>query len=89
MEETMRSIRNHVRAELARKGFSLRKWSCEHGWTPGLVSGVYFRYLGKDVRPRGGKSTEVLEALEAATGICICGENVGKILTTRKSKKCA
>jgi hypothetical protein len=52
---------------------SIDGWARTHGYLNGVVPKIISRYIGKGKRPNGGKSLEIIEALEAETGIKICG----------------
>ena len=67
------TTRNSLRAKLLEKGLSLTAWEREKGYGNGVVRVVVSRFAGKDARPNGGQSLEIIEALEAETGIRICG----------------
>ena len=67
------TIRNRIRARLIEKGMSLDSWARAHGYLEGVVPSTVSRYCGKDKRPIGKQAREIIEALEAETGVKICG----------------
>ena len=67
------AARNLLRAKLLEKGFSLTSWERAQGFSNGIVRVAVSRFAGKDKRPRGQQTRKIIEALEAETGIKICG----------------
>ncbi len=67
------TTRNSLRAKLLEKGLSLTAWGRRKGYGDGVVRVVVSRFAGKNTRPGRGQSLEIIEALEAETGIKICG----------------
>lgn len=67
------TIRNSLRARLIERGTSIDGWAREHGYLEGVVPKIISRYIGTNKRPSGAQSLAIIEALEAETGIKICG----------------
>lgn len=62
-----------IRASLLWKGMTLTEWATMNGFKPRTLSQVLWRYGGKNDRPQTGQALAMIEALEAETGIKICG----------------
>ena len=66
--------RNFIRARLIEQGTNLDAWAREHGYKERTVSKVISRFIGNDGKPpEGSISREIIDALEADTGVRICG----------------
>ena len=64
--------RNDIRAEITRKGYTIRNWSIGQGYDPNLVQRVISEWPGRPVPPRPGtKTEEIIGELESLTGLQI------------------
>lgn len=73
MELSRASTVYEVRGALMKKGETIADWARRSGFNPIFASRYLLRWGGKKGRPRGEKTRAVIEALEAETGIRICG----------------
>jgi len=73
MELSRASTVFEVRSILLKKGETVADWARKHGYNPTCAARYLLRWGGKDKRPRGTQTREIIEALEAETGIRICG----------------
>ena len=64
---------NVMRARLLEKGLTVEGWARTQSISEGVASKVVSRYAGQEKRPRGHRSKEVIEGLEALTGMKLCG----------------
>ncbi len=67
------ATRNSIRAHLLLNGMTISEWARKNNYRENLVTGLISRFAGKEGRPQKGLSLEVIEKLEAETGIKICG----------------
>ncbi len=67
------TIRNFLRANLLQQGKTISSWARERGLAVSFVTKIISRFAGTEKRPSRGQSLEIIEALEAETGIKICG----------------
>lgn len=66
--------RNFIRARLIERGTNLDAWARSRGFKERSVSTIITRYIGSDSKPpEGSISREIIDALEADTGVRICG----------------
>ena len=73
MELSCASTAFEVRGVLLKKGETIADWARKHRYNPTSVSRYLLRWSGKDKRPRGQQTREIIEALELETGVRICG----------------
>lgn len=62
-----------VRGVLLKKGETVADWARRKGYDPTCASRYLLRWGGRNKRPRGRQTREIIEALESETGIKICG----------------
>ena len=67
-------IRHKVRANLVGKGMSLQEWARRNNFTPDVARQVVYRHCGRATRPTGPKAKVIIAAIEAETGVKVCGE---------------
>ena len=67
------ATRNSIRGLLLLKGMTVSGWARKNCYRENLVTGLISRFAGKSNRPHKGLSLEIIEKLEAETGIKICG----------------
>ena len=62
-----------IRSALLRQGYTLSAWARARGFAPGTVIKTVNRYSGKNSpqRPYGLQTRQILEALQADTGLVI------------------
>ena len=64
--------RNDLKAEVTRRGYTLRSWSLQQGYDPNLVQRIVSDWPGKSTAPRiGTKTEEIIGELESLTGLQI------------------
>ena len=66
-------VYNKIRGKLIEKGSNVKAWAKEKGFSPEATKVVLYRYCGRNYRPSGPKSKEIIEAIEAETGVRVCG----------------
>jgi hypothetical protein len=69
----IQAIRNQIRSRLIADGTNLNKWARDHGFIHGSVSSVISRYAGGEKRPNSPLEKKIIEDLEEATGVRVCG----------------
>lgn len=62
-----------VRSALLKNGETVADWARKHGYAPMHVNRYLTRWSGKNKRPFGIQTKEIIETLEQETGIKICG----------------
>ena len=71
--QEQQQVRNKMRARLMEKGMTVESWSRTQGYGEGVAAKIVIRHVGKKERPRGAVATRIIEGLEAATGLRLCG----------------
>jgi hypothetical protein len=77
----------HVR--LREKGLTVETWARGRGISEGVASKIVSRYVGKARRPSGRRGIEVIEGLEKATGLVLCGKGATMERRAARARKAA
>ena len=75
MELSCASTAFEVRGVLLKNGETIADWARKKGYNPTNVARYLARWSGKNKRPRGQQTLEIIEELESETGVKICGQN--------------
>ena len=78
MELSCASTAFEVRGVLLKNGETIADWARKKGYNPTNVARYLARWSGKNKRPRGQQTLEIIEELESETGVKICGYGVKK-----------
>lgn len=70
------STANHIYGELRKRGYSVRNWAIERGFSPRTVQECIHTYAPcKHKRPlEGTVSSKVMGALSETLGVALCGD---------------
>jgi hypothetical protein len=67
------NIRVELHTRMREKGLTVEGWAQARGISEGVASMMVSRHVGKTKRPTGWRAKEVIEGLEAVTGLRLCG----------------
>ena len=78
MNKLNKEIRDELYVRMRKMGLTIDVWARSRGIKTGVAASALYRHAGKPERPtiRQWRAREIIESLEALTGMTLCGKKL-------------